>query len=874
LWLFSTQEAQRLSDKIKAKVLRVLLSTSIGVLILVSTIAIVSIINMRRTVLVKSDQLGATAAGESELALAVQVQQQIVSLAEDKAALTDGKLLNIENQTKMVADIATHIYTHKDQYVPKTIDYLHPDQVGTTIPHIRTAEGVSFNSIKSEIYLAANIVNILRQITVTGTEITTSSYIGGESGYFIDVELAAPGPPFRTNYDARSRNWYIHAKESDSLIWTDIFLDASGRGVSISCAMPFYDLSNGERVFKGVAGNGTVLTNNINKIIASTTIGETGFAFLLNEKGNVIISPRSTGLVTDEVGNVVGEDYLHSPNEELRELAERMLSRESGLLQMSLDGVAVYVAYHPLTTINWSLGVIVPIDEVLAPARLIQQNILSLTSAAINKIDDNIFMILIIMAGSIVLAMAIIFPVAIRLSSSLAAPIISLNEGAKIISRGDLNHKLDVKTGDEIEMLAESFNHMISDIQHITAEKERINSELSVASDIQNDMLPRIFPTFSNNKWFSIFAKMEPAKEVGGDFYDFFYLDKKESKIVLVIADVSGKGVPAALFMVIAKTLIKQQMLNSGDPAEALGEVNKILCVDNSRSMFVTVFIASLDLDSGQMLYANGGHNPPLLSMANQPYQFMEVKKGIPLGMFEQSRYKLSIHQLHPGDKLYLYTDGINEAMNLNGEQFGNKSFLEAANRIIHLPPMEFDEAIRREVYAFANGAEQSDDITTVAVSYNGNKLGNFYFNYEITLPAAVVGLDLLQAWVADILKAHECPDKICNQIEVVTEELFVNIASYAYAGEAGISGEASTGAVIVRINCDGKTIMMQFEDSGIAFNPLEQAMPDIKASMQDRKIGGLGIFLTRKWMDEVSYKKENGKNILTIRKTILKGTE
>ncbi|GHV47624.1 hypothetical protein AGMMS49546_37430 [Spirochaetia bacterium] len=261
----------------------------------------------------------------------------------------------------------------------------------------------------------------------------------------------------------------------------------------------------------------------------------------------------------------------------------------------------------------------------------------------------------------------------------------------------------------------------ITELKQITAEKERINIELNVASDIQNGMLPPVFPAFSNNSRFLLFAKMQSAKKVGGDFYDFFYLNSKETKIVFVIADVSGKGVPAALFMVIAKTLIKQQMLLSGDPAAALEQTNRILCKDNPQCMFVTIFICTVDLVTGHILYANGGHNPPLLSQSNKAYHFMHLEKGLPLGVFETSRYKMRFLQLNPGDKLYLYTDGVNEAKNTAGEQFSNKRFLETANQFRELEPEQFDGAIRNAVEQFSGGADQSDDITTLAIHYTGN---------------------------------------------------------------------------------------------------------------------------------------------------------
>lgn len=707
-----------MSAYIKTKVVRVILATSISALALISVASMISIFTIRRLTLQHSNNLGVTASGNSQIALKDQVEQQLRSLALDKAALTDEKLAAIQNQTKMAADMATHIYANKTHYRPRIIDYLQPGQAGATALYLITAHDVPLDRIRDEVYLAANVTDILRQITVVDSGIN-ASYIAGESGYFILVDKASSNPS-RSDFDARKRNWYIGAKENDAIFWTDIFTDASGRGGSISCAMPFYDFSNGERVLKGVAGSGMALSLNVNQIIDSTRIGETGYAFLLNGKGQVIVTPNNTGLVIAADGSIRGEDYLHSEDPGKQKLARRMLNRENGITEIELDGKTVYVAFYPLSVIDWSLGVVVPVDEIIAPALKLKQDILSLTRNAMTGINRNIIIILIIILAMTAVFFVGAFPVALRLANSLTAPIISLNEGAKIISGGDLNHKLMVKTGDEIETLADSFNAMIDDIQAITAEKQRINSELAIASEIQNDMLPRIFPTFSDHTYFSLFAKMEPAKEVGGDFYDFFYLDSDETKIVFVIADVSGKGVPAALFMVIAKTLIKQQMLHTGDPAAVLKQVNKILCEDNPRSMFATAFIASLDLLTGQMIYANGGHNPPLLSVSGRPYQFMELKKGIPPGMLEMSEYKLCFLQLKPGDALYLYTDGVNEAMDPAGEQFGNKRFLAAANSSRGLPPQEFDAAIRHEVELFANGAEQSDDITTIAIVYKG----------------------------------------------------------------------------------------------------------------------------------------------------------
>jgi sigma-B regulation protein RsbU (phosphoserine phosphatase) len=311
------------------------------------------------------------------------------------------------------------------------------------------------------------------------------------------------------------------------------------------------------------------------------------------------------------------------------------------------------------------------------------------------------------------------------LSLTIIRPIEELAINVRKIGKGDLESRIDVHGKDEIAELGNAFNMMVSDLKDyirnletVTAEKERINGELSVAASIQNNMLPSISTKFSNNNRLALYAKMVSAKQVGGDFYDFFYLDPEETKIVFVIADVSDKGVPAALFMVIAKILLKTHMVQGQDPAETLRLVNNLLCEDNTLSMFVTVFLSMFDLKTGILTYANGGHNPPLVSLSGEPYRFMELKKGIPLGVIEDSKYKLCELELHPGDKLYLYTDGVNEAMNSKGEQLGNERFLTKANEARDLNPEQFDEAIRQTIANFANGMEQSDDITTVAINY------------------------------------------------------------------------------------------------------------------------------------------------------------
>ncbi|MDR2617989.1 MAG: SpoIIE family protein phosphatase [Treponema sp.] len=847
---------------IKGKVLSVILSSAMGSLLMLSLAVMVSIVNIRRITLSHSDSLGEMAARDSQAALETQLQQQMTNLARDKAVLVNEKFRALENQTKMAAETASRIYTFKEQYHPKSINYLQPGEERTTVPHLMTAPGVSLSAIQEEVALAANITDVLRQFTTVDIGLV-ASYIGGESGYFIVVDKDASGFN-KTDYDVKSRSWYTGAKDRDGLFWTEVFADVLGRGASISCAMPFYDYSGGKRVLKGVAGSGALLTN-VEAIVNASVIGRAGYAFLLDDQGRVVISP---GGKRDDPDRITGEDYLHNENPELRELAGQMIRKEEGFMHLRMYGEDVYIAYSPLEVIDFSLGIVMAAGEITAPVRAIRQDIMDLTTDTVGAINRSFAAILLIIAAVVVLTAGIALYFALRLSGSLTAPIVKLCNGAEIIGAGDLNYQLEVSSQDEIGVLAGRFNQMIRDIKTITGEKERLNGELSAAADIQNSMLPRIFPKFSERRELALYAKMTPAKEVGGDFYDFFYLDKEETQIACVIADVSGKGVPAALFMVIAKTLLKIHMLRGLEPAATLETVNRLLCEDNPQGMFVTVFLCTIDLRTGKMTYANGGHNPPLISLSGGAYQFMRLKKGVPLGMFEDSRYFLGGLDLRTGDRLYLYTDGMNEAMNSEGELFGNRRLLEKANACTGLRPEAFDGAVRQEIALFVNKAEQSDDITTLAIDMTAvpaepmqNSGAQPAFEKELTLPASIDNLGKILDWIQSILADYSCSSEVRYQMMTVTEEIVVNIARYAYPGK--------TGSVTVRTRKTGKTFAAQYEDEGVPFNPLEWPIPDIKADLKDRKIGGLGIYLVRKMTDYADYRRLEGKNLLTVYKAL-----
>lgn len=408
--------------------------------------------------------------------------------------------------------------------------------------------------------------------------------------------------------------------------------------------------------------------------------------------------------------------------------------------------------------------------------------------------------------------------------------------------------------------LAEAFRDMavsldgyINNLTRVTAEKERIGAELNVAAQIQADMLPNIFPAFPERMEFSIYASMNPAKEVGGDFYDFFLVD--EDHLALVIADVSGKGVPAALFMVISKTLLKNQALMGESPKEILTKVNNQLCENNKAQMFVTVWLGILEISTGKLTAANAGHEYPAIRRKNGSFELFREKHGFVLAGMENIRYQEYNIQLQKGDTLFVYTDGVTEATNHREELYGIDRMLSALNRDDKAVPKQLVEQVQTDIDEFVGEAMQFDDITMLSMTYHGIPQEHS----QITLPATLENWEKVQGFISHELQKVDGSLKSKMQLETAAEEIYVNIARYAYpasGGEVKVDMEVLDSPERVRVT---------FQDEGIPYNPLKQKAPDITLSTEERPIGGLGIHMVRKSMDEVNYKYEQGYNILSI---------
>ena len=307
--------------------------------------------------------------------------------------------------------------------------------------------------------------------------------------------------------------------------------------------------------------------------------------------------------------------------------------------------------------------------------------------------------------------------------NSLAAAASSFVSDQKSDGEASAISQLNIRTSDEIQNLSESIKRMeldinqyIGDLESVTAEKERIGAELDIAKHIQASMLPCIFPAFPERPEIDIYATMEPAKEVGGDFYDFFMVD--DTHLAIVMADVSGKGVPAALFMVIGKTLIKDHTTPDCDLGKVFTQVNKLLCESNSEDLFITAFEGVLDLVTGEFNYVNAGHEMPFICKAGGNFEFHKIRAAFVLAGMEGMKYRAGSMTLEPGDKIFQYTDGVTEATNVNNELYGMDRLGAILNKVKEKTPHEILPAVKQDIDEFVGEAPQFDDITMLCLDY------------------------------------------------------------------------------------------------------------------------------------------------------------
>jgi sigma-B regulation protein RsbU (phosphoserine phosphatase) len=400
----------------------------------------------------------------------------------------------------------------------------------------------------------------------------------------------------------------------------------------------------------------------------------------------------------------------------------------------------------------------------------------------------------------------------------------------------------------------------LENLRRTTSAKERMESELNIGQEIQMSMLPLEFPPFPDRHEFAIFAKLIPAREVGGDFYDFFFID--DDHLCVCVGDVAGKGVPSALFMAVTRTLIKATAKDDASPASILTRVNDELSERNESCMFVTVFLAILNVDTGHFRYTNAGHNPPYIRHIDGATTRLAERHGPVIGGMAGLTYSEDEYVLACEDMLVMYTDGVTEAMSP-----AEKLYTE--ERLAMLIEMEglssVEDAVRvmlKDIDDHAAGAEQSDDITVLAVCYHGPSSDANSHDFDITVLNQLASIDVVNDRFNIFASDIGLPDEIRRRINIVFDELLNNIISYGF-------DEDIEHPIEVHVELERHRLVIEIMDDGRPFNPFGQETPDTTLSLEARKIGGLGIHLVQKVMDEVTYERRIDKNLVRLVKKI-----
>lgn len=694
--------------RIRTKILTVFLALSLISLTLFGYLAINHIKEVGNYALRSSSALGDRAVSNSTNALETQAEEYMLRLAMDQATISNALFEKVEGEVHTTVRFAADLWNNRsspgDQ--PSYPQEETPEDVYAVSVYV-LAPGVNANEVRKELRLWSNLNKIFIPIHANDPNLTWI-YIGTESGI---LQLYPWVSGIDPSFDPRVRTWYTKAKETGQISWSEPYIDVITGSLMISCSKPVYDSKH--NLIGVIAVD--VTTKTINQKIINLRVGELGYAFLMDNSGKIIAHPGSSSGDQKWDETFEAENMLHTDNLELRKIAKNMTIGKIGIARCKFEDGIKYIAYAPITSTNWSIGVVMPVKEIIAPALATKSQIFSITRSSekgIERKTKNIQNTLITMfIGMIVVVSGVSF----LLSRAVTRPLTALTKGAKIIGKGELEHKVKVKTGDELEELANSFNEMaldlkkhIDELQRTTAEKERLQKELEIANDIQQSFLPRSVPKI---KGVELAAFNLPAREVGGDFYDFIPITI--DKWGLTIADVSGKGIPAALFMALSRTLVRASTTRNPAAAEAIMQANKLIFEDSqSTDMFVTLFYAILDSTKKSLRYVNAGHNPPLL-IRETPGDIVLLKaKGIALGVIDNIELEETEIELTKGDVVVLYTDGVTEAISENKERFEQERLTKVITKNRNSPAQDILKEIKEELLRFAGKQPQFDDIT------------------------------------------------------------------------------------------------------------------------------------------------------------------
>ena len=647
-------------------------------------------------------------------------------------------------------------------------------------------------------------------------------------------------------YDYLHQEWYTKPLAEGKGTWSEPYIDEGGGEVGmITYSQPIIN-SKGEIYAIQTADIALHWLSELMCELDSTTKQNMfkdsesfpSYSFIVSHKGTIVAYPYKAELSYKTLYEFLEDhDGLEDANE--------ILSSNNGYTTVVQNntGTMYVLFYSSIEHTGWTLVTIMPLKVILKPVGSI----------------IGIFGILMLIGLIIV---AVICRSAIR---RVTMPITQFADSADEIASGNLSVELPtIKTKDEMLRLHNSFATMqksliqqIEETRSANEEKGRIESELNIARDIQMSMLPKTFPPFPDRNDIEIYGKQKPAKEVGGDLYDFYIRDEK---LFFCIGDVSGKGVPASLVMAVTRTLFRTISFKEALPERIMFGINNAMAGNNESNMFVTLFLGVLDLPTGRLRYSNAGHNAPML--IGQTIGLLPCAANVPLGVQTDWKFSQQETTIDLNTCIFLYTDGLTEAENAANEQFMEERMIEVAKGMSH-EPQQMIEQMFNAVHQFVGNAEQSDDLTMLAIQYTKPLEKDMKLQRSITLPNDIEKVPVLAEFVDEVCEIVGFDMSTTMGINLALEEAVVNVMSYAYQ-------PGTTGHVNIEAIANETRLKFIISDWGTPFDPTAEKEVDTTLSAEERPIGGLGIHLVRQIMDSINYERIDGMNVLTLRKKLV----
>ena len=643
------------------------------------------------------------------------------------------------------------------------------------------------------------------------------------------------------NYQYFYMDWYLMAKLLDEPSWTEPYMDLDAATNTSEMVTSYCQAIRDDKGQFIGAINTSLSLNWLSQTISATKPYPNSYSIMIGRGGTYFVHPDTMKITRQTIFT----QTLEKEDTAMTALGHAMQRGEEGMKQMKMGDTECYVFYKPLGKTGCSMAIVCPERDIFGGFDNLRHTVMA------------------IFALGLLLMLYFFFNVITR----ELKPLRQLAKGAETIASGQFDAELpNFERIDEIGQLTHSFGNMqqslvkyIEELKETTAQKASIESDLRIASDIQMGMLPEKFPTKDDRDDVQLYASLTPAKAVGGDLFDFYFRDEK---LFFCIGDVSGKGVPASLFMAVTRSVFRTVSAHESMPERIMTTINKTMYDMNKTFMFVTLFVGVLDLPTGRLYYCNAGHDAPLLVGAGVGE--LPCDPNIPVGVRPKWVYTLQEAQIFTGTTIFLFTDGLTEAMDVDSKQFKMERVMNTAREALanhQLEPKQLIDGMTEAVHQFVGEAEQSDDLTMMAIQYIKQQ-SDVKLLKRIMLTNDLKEVPKLNEFVIEMCETVGMNHDDAVKVKVAIEEAVVNVMKYAYP-------DGTTGDVTIEAASNDERLKFTIVDGGKVFDPTVMPEVDTTLSAKERRIGGLGIHIMRQYMDSMNYERIDNLNVLTLSKNI-----